>query len=215
MLNLRDTEQRGLAHELHDSIAQALAGLAMNLAVVAQFQGRLPAAARTALSEGMTLADQCVQAIRTISYLLHPPLLDDIGLAATVRWYSAGFVKRSGIQLDVEVAADLGRMPPDIETALFRVLQEALTNVQCHAGSPTASVRVVRAPTAVILEVADKGRGIAAPVLGDLGQDTVPLGVGIMGMRERMRQLGGDLHIRSSSGGTTVTATVPLTTDPT
>ncbi len=210
LLQLKDEEQRHLARELHDSTAQLLAGLAINLAIVRGSEKRLSATPRKALAESMALADQCSREIRTLSYLLHPPLLDEVGLGSAVRWYADGFAERSGIRTEVHVPPDLERLSQAIETALFRILQECVSNVHRHSGSPTVSIRITRAPAAITLEVKDCGRGMVH-ALDDKTETYAGLGVGIAGMRERVRQLGGELQIQSNGGGTTVKATLPLT----
>ncbi len=209
LLQLKDEEQRRLARELHDSTAQLLAGLAINLSIVHASEKRLAAAPRKALEESMALADQCSREIRTLSYLLHPPLLDEVGLGSAVRWYADGFAERSGIRTEVDLPQDLGRLPQVIETALFRILQECVSNVHRHSGSPTVSIRIRREPAAITLEVADRGHGMMH-TLDDKTETYAGLGVGITGMRERVRQLGGELKIQSNGCGTTVKATLPV-----
>ena len=213
LLHVQDEERKRLARELHDSTAQNLAGVAMNLARLQQLCERYAPEVRQALAESMELIQQSVREVRTVSYLLHPPLLDEAGLASAVSWYADGFALRSGIQVDVIVAPNLGRLPGDIELALFRIVQESLTNVHRHSGSSTVRIAITQESTAVMLEVDDDGRGMVAQTLGQQG-DSGRLGVGIMGMRERMRQLGGQLEIESGNRGTTVKATIPLVGSP-
>jgi signal transduction histidine kinase len=144
--------------------------------------------------------------LRTTAYLLHPPLLDELGLAGAVRDYCDGFAKRSRIRVDLEVPTDLGRLPNDVETTLFRVMQECLVNIHRHSGSPSASIRFALQPHGIRMTVRDRGNGMAArPAASHEG-----MGVGIAGMRERLRQLGGQLEIDSGTGGTAVTAILPL-----
>jgi signal transduction histidine kinase len=210
LLRLRDEEQRRIGRELHDSTSQNLAALAMNLTLVEKAEDQLDANARRALADSLSLIDQCSREIRTISYLLHPPLLDEIGLPAAIHWYATGFAKRSGVRVRIQVSPQLGRLPADMEHALFRTVQESLTNIYRHAGSPTARIRLWRERGVVMLEVIDKGHGMAEPTDGEWDERA---GVGIMGMRERMRELGGELQIRSGSKGTTVAVTLPLPPD--
>jgi PAS domain S-box-containing protein len=210
ILKLQDEERRRIGQELHDSTAQSLAGVAMNLAVVQQLGKGLSARAQRALAETATLVDQCAREIRTLSYLFHPPLLDEVGLPSAVQWYADGFAKRSGISIRVDTSPQIGRLSQEAETALFRIVQECLSNVHRHAGASTAHIQIVRAGDAITLKVEDGGRGIAAEALKGLGDAEAQLGVGIMGMRERMRQLGGQLDIHSSHAGTVVIATLPL-----
>jgi PAS domain S-box-containing protein len=209
LLQLQDEEQRRIARELHDSTAQLLAGLSMNL-TLARSRNRMDPPARKALAESAALADECLREVRTISHLLHPPLLDEVGLASAVRWYADGFAERSGIPVDVHIAPDLARLPEKLEIALFRVVQESLTNVHRHTTKAEVRIEIHRTPSTVTLEVTDTGPGIPRAVLEN-GQDgNRRLGVGIMGMRERLRQLGGQLNIRSSRRGTAIQAVLPL-----
>jgi len=201
LLRLQDEERRRLARELHDSTAQLLVGLGINLSVVNESAGALEPRAQGALAESRTLVDRCLREIRTVSYLLHPPELDGLGLGSALTSYVDGFVQRSGIHVELDVAPDLGRLPQEAETALFRIVQEALSNVHRHSGSHTAHIRLRRGPSDVTLEVSDAGRGMR----GD-----APPGVGIASMRERVQQLGGWLDIGSANGGTTVKADIPL-----
>jgi signal transduction histidine kinase/DNA-binding NarL/FixJ family response regulator len=201
LLRLEDEERRRLARELHDTTAQWLAALSMNLSVLSESAGLLNPRARAAMAESTALADQCLREVRTVSYLLHPHELDELGLESALSRYIHGFIRRSGIQVEVEVPSDLGRVPQAMETAVFRVVQESLTNIRRHAGSATARVRLLRSPSNLVLEVSDAGRGIG---------DGAPSGVGIASMRERVEQLNGRLEIASHSSGTSVKATIPL-----
>ena len=153
-----------------------------------------------------------LQEIRTLSYLLHPPLLDQAGLVSALKWYAQGFSKRSGIYVDV-FAEPIDRLPADLELALFRVVQESLANVRHHSGSETASIRLERKSDEISLEIQDKGRGLAnrSDASSKNGEDLIEMGVGIPGMQQRLRQLGGRLEIASNSEGTTITAVVPTT----
>ncbi|MGP0070877.1 MAG: ATP-binding protein [Bryobacteraceae bacterium] len=201
LLRLEDEERRRLARELHDTTAQWLAALSMNLSVLSESAGLLNPRARTAMAESAALADRCLREIRTVSYLLHPHELDELGLESALSRYIDGFIRRSGIQVEVEVPSDLGRVPQAVETAVFRIVQECLTNVHRHSGSSTGRVRLTRCSSSLILEVMDAGHGF--------GPDTPP-GVGIAGMRGRVQQLNGRLEIASDSSGTTVKATIPV-----
>ena len=198
---LQDQERRRLARELHDNTAQLLVGIGINLSVANDSAGALEPRARRSLAESRTLVDQCQREIRTVSYLLHPPELDALGLQSALASYVGGFVGRSGIQVDLDVAPDLGRLPQEVETALFRVVQEALSNIHRHSASRTARIRLVRGPSDLALEISDAGCGML--------RGATP-GVGIASMRERVRQLGGRLDIASAYGGTTVGAVIPL-----
>jgi signal transduction histidine kinase len=206
LLRIQDEERQRLARELHDSTAQSLAALAMNLAVVRGGRAKLPKRSQQALDESEVLAELCAREIRSLSYVLHPPLLKEIGLPAAVRWCAEGFAKRSGIAVDVDSPNDFGRLPVDVETALFRIVQECLTNVQRHSGSPTARIELSRRDHSVGLKVKDQGRGIPPGIL----RHRSSLGVGLLGMRERVRQLGGRLSIDSTGTGATVQVEIDL-----
>jgi PAS domain S-box-containing protein len=208
LLQTQDEERRRIARELHDSTGQTLAALAMNLSVVGKSAGTLDTRARKALTESLALLDRSARDIRTLSYLLHPPLLDERGLAAAVRWFADGFTERSGVQVKLEVPADLPRLPDEIEIALFRIVQEGLTNTHRHSGSSTATIRLMVDQNQVQLEMRDAGKGLPEPRSDGY---VAPLGVGITGMRERVKQLGGQMQMESGSRGTTVSVTVPLT----
>jgi signal transduction histidine kinase len=212
LLRVQDEERQRLARDLHDSTAQSLAGLAMNLAVAQESREALDGRTRTALDESETLAERCSREIRSLAYLLHPPLLTEVGLVAAVRWCADGFAQRSGIAVELDLPEDFGRLPADIENALFRIVQECLANVQRHSGSPTAHIRLSRAPGRVALEVRDEGRGLPPDLLA--GNDGVAsFGVGVLGMRERVRQLGGRFAIDSSNEGFTVRVEIDLPRD--
>jgi signal transduction histidine kinase len=211
LLTLQDEERRRIARELHDSTAQTLYGLSIKLKLLSRLDSSEKAQAEDALLESMEMADQCVREIRTMSYLLHPPSLDVLGLGPAVESLAKGFADRSGIVIDVEVPADLPRLPRDIETALFRIVQEGLSNVHRHSGSKTAQIRVSREPGNIMLVISDQGKGCPPEILE---RPSAPgLGVGIAGMRVRVRQLSGHLDIHSSRNGTEVIATLPLQTD--
>jgi signal transduction histidine kinase len=201
LLRLEDQERRRLARDLHDTTAQMLAALSMNLSVVSESADAVNPRARAAMAEAVTLADQCLREVRTISYLLHPRELDELGLESALSRYIDGFIQRSGIHVEVEVSPDLGRLPEDVETTVFRVVQECLTNIHRHSGSGTARLRLIRGTSNLVLEVEDAGHGI---------RGTPPSGVGIASMRERVQQLNGRLEIASHPGGTTVKASIPL-----
>jgi signal transduction histidine kinase len=165
------------------------------------------------LAESRSLAERCSREVRTFAYLLHPPLLDERGLPAAVRWFVEGFTKRSGIQVTLTLH-DVGRLPGPIETALFRVIQESLTNVHRHASTTTASILLTATADAVALDIEDQGRGRRGDV-AHRSSTLLPetLGVGIQGMRERIRQLGGTFDIAFTDTGTTVRVRVPLDED--
>jgi PAS domain S-box-containing protein len=213
LLRLQDKERRRIARELHDSTAQSLAALAMNLSVVKDAASNLSPRARACLSESLELAEQCSREIRTLSYLLHPPLLDEVGLVSALRWFVDGYTQRTGIQVDLEMPPNFTRLPEDIELALYRIVQEGLTNIHLHSGSKRAHVGLKCRPDQAVLTVADEGRGIPRVVTEKGRRHGAKLGVGIPGMRERIRQVGGQLEIITGNSGTTLTAIVPLKED--
>ena len=210
LLQLQDEERRRIARELHDAIGQNLVALVTNLTLAHRSAGGLNPKARQALSGSLKVAERSLKEMRTLSYLLHPPLLDEDGLASALAWYVKGFAERSEIKTDLKVSANFGRLPQEVETTLFRVVQESLTNVHRHSKSPTARIRLARRANEVKLEITDKGQGMPAKALHSGNQNSGQLGVGIMGMSERARQLGGRLEIDSSPRGTTVRVLIPL-----
>lgn len=212
LLELQDEERRRIARDLHDVTGQKLALQCIALSRMTRLLA--PSAneeARESISQCLELTNQISEEIRTLSYLLHPPLLDELGLPSAVKWYTQGFQKRTGIQVDVVVAHDLPRLRPDAEVALFRVVQESLTNVHRYSGSPSAYVRVRLEEGDFKLEIGDFGKGMKAEGTRTRNGALAPLGVGIQGMRQRLRQLSGHLEIGSRMGkGTLVTATLPI-----
>jgi len=206
-IQVQDEERQRISRDLHDATGPILTGLVANLALLNECKTPLDGKARKALAESLKLAKQVANEIRTVSYLLHPPLLDELGLASVLRWYTEGFSQRSGINVQLDLPLDLGRLPAEAEKALFRVVQESLTNVHLHSGSTVARVSLSSDGFGYRLEVRDKGKGIPAEQLDKQGRGG--LGVGIAGMKERMLQLGGRLEIESSPAGTTVRATLP------
>jgi PAS domain S-box-containing protein len=211
LLRVQDEERRRLARELHDSTAQTLSALSLNLALVKQRAVlAMDAKASEALAESIELAGRATDELRNISYLLHPPMLDETGLPNALRWFADGFARRTGIRVDLEVPSEFDRLPKDVETALFRVAQESLTNVYRHSGSSTAAVRLALDSGWVTLEARDKGKGLPGEALDKRTGAPITLGVGIRGMRERLHQLGGRLEIESGKIGTRVIAVAPI-----
>jgi PAS domain S-box-containing protein len=204
LLRLQDEERRRLARELHDSTGQKLAALAINLAIVDQAAAGLDARIRRVLTESLALIDECLREIRTLAYLLHPPELDEFGLGDALSHLVSGFADRSGIAVELVVSPDLGRLPREAETALFRIVQESLNNIHRHSGSPRARIQVRRDSHSVTLEVRDEGHRVENTM------NRPAEGVGIAGMRERVRQLGGRFEMRSSESGTTLKIVLPL-----
>lgn len=205
LLRLQEDERRHIARELHDSTAQSLAALSMNLSTLSESVDGLDKARRSALFEAQALAEQCSREIRTMSYLLHPPLLEEAGLLPALKWYVEGFQKRSGVNVNLKTPESLSRMSPEIEITVFRIVQEALANVHRHSGASTAEIELAATDGQLRLEVRDDGRGIDVARLQDTA---VNFGVGILGMRERVRQLDGTLEIEKGKQGTVVRALI-------
>jgi len=206
---IRDEERRQIARELHDSVGQLLAALGMNIAVVQRQSDRLDSAGARAVSENAAMVEQISREIRTISHLLHPPLLDVAGLASALRWYVDGFSERSRIKVNLEIPEEFGRLSDEMEIAVFRMVQECLTNIHRHSGGTSAAIRVYEKDHRLLVEVKDQGKGIPLEKQRELSSSG-RTGVGFRGMRERFRQLGGTLEIRSDNAGTEVSATLPL-----
>src|SRR6266446_2648873 len=208
LMQLQDDERRRIARELHDSVGQMLAALGMNLAAVGTDIERLVKTANT-VNDSAALVQELSREVRTISHLLHPPLLDEAGLASALHWYVDGFAQRSQIRVDLEFPADFERLERESETAIFRTVQECLTNIHRHSESSTARIRVIVSDGRVCVEVEDRGRGIPPEKQFEMASTGTP-GVGIRGMRERLRQLGGSLDIHSNGKGTLIMARLPL-----
>ncbi len=210
LLSLQEEERRRIARELHDSTSQVLAALMINLSQL-QAGPATPEGQTRNIHEAARLAEHCEREIRTLSYLLHPPLLEELGLASALVEFGRGFSQRSGIQTEVVVDSDgLDELPYETRLALFRIAQEGLTNVHRHSRSPTALVRLSAGPVAVRLEVRDEGQGIKPDSLHKIQQGRGAFGVGLLGMRDRLRPLGGRLEIESGPAGTTLRATIPV-----
>jgi len=209
LLRARDEERRRIARELHDSTAQSLTALSLKLSLLSRSGPARTAAERSTLAECLALARDGVREVRTVSYLLHPPTLDEMGLCSALKWYADGYQERSGIRVALDLPSKLGRLPEEMETTLFRVVQECLTNVHRHARSPSARISLVRQPGRVSLVVSDAGRGIPTGTLSHAQGARGRVGVGIAGMRERVRQLGGTIRFDSSGDGTRVTVIFP------
>lgn len=213
LLQMQDDERRRIARELHDSAGQMLVAMDMDLASIQRESDRLSEEAARACQESLELVREMSKELRTMSHLLHPPLLDEAGLPSAIQWFVQGFAERSKIPVDLDLSPDLGRLSNEVETAIFRIVQEALTNIHRHSGSPTASIRIHRNSREVRLEIADKGKGFPQEGKRNLSAAN-GTGVGIQGMRERIRQLGGRVHIDSGPRGTTIVATLPAEAQP-
>lgn len=208
ILELQDVERRKIARELHDSVGQFLAGLKLNLGRLQRSESDPAIESHPLLVESAELTDRAISEVRTISHLLHPPLLDELGLYSATRWYTEGFAKRSGIHVDLRIAEIADRLPKEIELALFRVLQESLTNVHRHAKASNVTVEIKCTDDEVILIICDDGTGIPRDALlrfrsGHAG------GIGLAGMRERLAELGGTLEVDADEHGTQIRATLP------
>jgi PAS domain S-box-containing protein len=211
LLQTQDEERRRIGRDLHDSVGQYLVGLKMKVDALRSSAERNHRQDAAQLAECAQLTEEAIKEVRTISYLLYPPMLEELGLKSAIPWYLDGFSKRSGIKTTFEISPDFDRIPGDLELALFRVLQESLTNVHKHSGSSTAGVRLLTKNRAAILQIIDEGKGTQSKNWEDRGQDWMgAFGVGLRGMNERMQQLGGSLELSSTQGGTTVTATLPI-----
>jgi PAS domain S-box-containing protein len=209
LLQLQDEERGRIGRDLHDSTGQDLVALATMLGQLRGSVSSRDRKSRKLLSECQALADRCIREVRTLSYLLHPPVLDQAGLVDAIRDYVKGFTKRSGIHVGLELSANVGRMPREVELALFRVVQEALANIQRHSGSQHAKIHMDRNANLVV-EISDSGRGASGSLPRRLSEPPFQLGVGIPSMQERVKLIGGRLEIDSTSSGTTVRVTVPL-----
>jgi len=211
LLRSQDEERRRIGRELHDSTGQDLVALATMLGQVRSSIPLVERKSRRLLSECRDLADKCIREVRTLSYLLHPPMLDQAGLGDAIRDYVKGFTKRSEIHVELELSPNFGRMERDVELALFRVVQESLTNIQRHSGSQQVRIRMSRTSDFLTLEVSDIGRGFSAGLRRGKEERRLEVGVGIPSMRERIKLIGGRLEIDSTDQGTTVRVTVPVT----
>lgn len=213
LLKVQDEERRKLARDLHDSTGQTLAALKISASFLQDHCKEDPAT--LALTADVAqLADQAIEEIRTMSYLLHPPLLDEVGLDCAANWYIEGFAKRSGIDVKADIPKSQTRLPKAVEIVLFRVLQESLTNVHRHSGASQVSIHFQLGAEGAILEIRDFGIGIAEERLRLLNRASAETGVGLAGMRERLYELNGKLEIASDGRGTSIRATVPFMPEP-
>jgi signal transduction histidine kinase len=209
LLQVQDEERRRIAREMHDSVGQLVAAISMNLGAVRKQSDKLDAKGAKAVAETIVLVEEIDRQIRTISHLLHPPLLDEAGLGSALRWYVDGFSERSKISVDLSIPSDFGRLPNDMEIAIFRIVQECLTNIHRHSGSATATISIGAEDSRILVRVQDRGKGIPLERQLELNS-TDRTGVGFRGMRERVRQLGGSLEIQSEGNGTVIIVTLPF-----
>ena len=212
LMTIQDEERRHIARDLHDSAGQTLAAIRMSLAMLEQAQSSGSRVENPKIGKLFNdlnaLTDEALKEIRTTSYLLHPPLLDEAGFSSAARWFVEGFTKRSGIQVQCDVPEHAERFSEDAELALFRVLQESLTNIHRHSGATAATVRFLRNSSGIELQISDNGRGLSPEQLKRLRESDGGAGVGITGMRERIRGLGGQLAVHSNGTGMTITASL-------
>jgi len=208
LMEIQDEERRRIARELHDSAGQLLAGLSMSVGMIArEAESVSPQIAKEA-EESRKLIQEIIEDIRTMSYLLHPPLLDESGLWAALRWYVRGLKSRGSLDISMDFPEEFARLPRELELVVFRLVQECLTNIYRHSGSKTAAICISRERGNVVLEVQDAGKGISAEMLSEI--EAKGAGVGIQGMRERIRQFGGKMNIESGNFGTRVVVTLPI-----
>jgi two-component system NarL family sensor kinase len=208
LLQTQDEERRHIARELHDSAGQVLTLLSMSLTALLESVKQKAPDLIESVVQSDRLVQQLTREIRTTSYLLHPPLLDEVGLSDSLSWYIDGLRQRSGLEIDFNISEEFGRLPRDMELAVFRLVQECLTNIHRHSGSKVAYIQISREPQRISVQVRDRGKGISPEKLAEI--QTKGSGVGIRGMRERLRQFHGEMTIESSSSGTTILGTMPL-----
>lgn len=211
LLHAQDEERRTVAREVHEGIGQYMGALSLGLATLRGSFEEINPESEQILDQCQSLVSDAAREIRTISYLLHPPMIEQLGLTSALQWLIRGYMEHSGIRVSLEMPPDFGRLKPDVELALFRLVQEALTNIHRHSGSRTAVVRLVRSPKEVVLELKDAGRGMRLSFLESTGR----IGVGIPGMRERVKELNGRFAIDSSPDmGVTIRASIPVGVGP-
>ena len=209
----QDEERRRIARELHDSTGQDLAILTMNLGSLRVKAEQVDPTISSLAANCEDLARHISTEIRTISYLLHPPMLDQMGLVSALDWFIEGFKNKTHIDVTLDLPSTLGRLPRDIETAMFRIVQEALTNIHRHSGSSTVTISLQSYGQALLLRIKDEGKGISKEALFKIGRG-LSVGVGLRGMRERVKDLGGHMEIRSPGRGTELKFVIPVSSDP-
>lgn len=209
LMTLQDEERRHIARDLHDTVGQTLAAVKMSVALIKQVKGP-PPALQPLIDDLNALADEALQEVRTTSYLLHPPLLDEAGIAPAARWFVEGFARRSGIEVRCDIPEKMERPSRDRELVLFRILQESLTNVHRHSQASAAHVRLSRTDDSIEIEISDNGKGISEAHLHRIDSSAGNSGVGITGMRERVLKLGGQIHIQSLHPGASIRAELPI-----
>lgn len=210
LLQVQDAERRRIGRELHDGVGQLVIGIKMNASQVFKEKDKLSPGVARCITENVELIGQAIDEIRTVSYLLHPPILEEIGLLSALEWYTNGFAQRSNVKVVLEYSSGLGRLPQDYELSLFRVAQECLTNVHRHSGGSTATVKLMRSSQEITLEVKDDGKGIDKHLQSKIASDAT-IGVGFRGIQERVKLIGGRLAVHSSGHGTSVSVILPIT----
>jgi len=209
-LKLQDDQARRIARELHDSAGQYLAAIQMNLSALERDSSSLTTLQAKRISDSIEMVTCCTSEIRTMSYLLHPPLLDEMGLPTALAGYADGFAERSGIRVELDITKDFERLPTDSETGLFRIVQQSLANIHRHSGSRVAKVTIRQDPEGITLKISDEGCGIAPELLKEINSGTGLIGVGMAGMRERTRIMKGQFHVSSSLKGTIIEISLPF-----
>jgi PAS domain S-box-containing protein len=210
LIRLQDDERRHISRELHDSLGQYLTSIKINVELVKRESTSIEERHRDLLAESSETLDRCVREIRSVSYLLHPPLLDELGLPAALRWYADAFAERSHIEVSLDIPRGFSRLAGEMELTLFRIVQESLTNVQRHARSDTVWVTLFESTDGVEVRITDTGVGVPAEIIGRIKEGHAIQGIGLRGMYERVRELGGRFEIESSGMGTSVLAVLPL-----
>ena len=208
LMQTQDEERRHIARELHDSAGQTMAVLGMHLAQIAENSPGISPQAVKEIQSAQELLGQLQKEIRTTSYLLHPPLLDEMGLSSALAWYVEGLQERSGLPIDLSISESFGRVPRDLELVIFRLVQECLTNIHRHSGATGASIGVERVNDHISIEIADNGHGMSHEKLIEI--QSGGFGVGLSGMRERVRQFHGDMRIESEASGTRILVSIPF-----
>jgi signal transduction histidine kinase len=210
LMSTQDEERRRIARDLHDSVGQLVAALSMNNGLIQSEESKLTPGVVGAVRQNAELLEQLSREIRTISHLLHPPLLDEVGLLAAIRTFAEGFAERSSIKVAIELSPDIGRLAPNVEISIFRIVQECLTNIYRHSGSKTASIRIWPArENQLTVQIRDEGKGMATATNHN-GSTSKGHGMGLSGIRERVRELGGKVEVHSSGTGTSIIATLPV-----
>jgi PAS domain S-box-containing protein len=210
LIRIQDDERRRISRELHDSLGQYLTSVKINVELIKRECTGIDETHRALLAESSETLERCVQEVRSVSYVLHPPLLDELGLLAALRWYTAGFAERSSVQVNLNVPREFSRLPEEMELTIFRVVQESLTNIQRHSQSGTAWVTLSEYEERVEIRITDSGVGIPGDVVERITQGKTLQGIGLRGMYERVRELGGRLEIESTGMGTAISAVLPL-----